>query len=49
MRVDVVSVTVRDVADAHRYEVVVDDQVAGFEDYPLRSGGINLVHTEVDE
>jgi predicted GNAT family acetyltransferase len=42
------STVVRDVADAHRYEIIVDGQVAGFEDYTLRHGGINLVHTEVD-
>ncbi len=42
------SVTVRDNVDQTRYEVFVDDQLAGFEDYKLSPGRINFLHTEID-
>jgi hypothetical protein len=32
----------------HRYEAVVDDEVAGFTEYVERSGRYWFVHTEVD-
>jgi predicted GNAT family acetyltransferase len=41
--------TVRDNADEHRYEVVVDDKVAGFADYRLADDRIIFTHTEVDD
>ncbi|MET0144680.1 MAG: GNAT family N-acetyltransferase [Ilumatobacteraceae bacterium] len=40
--------TVRDNPDAHRYEVVVDDQVAGFAIYQRRGATTFFVHTEID-
>ncbi|WP_432477847.1 GNAT family N-acetyltransferase [Nocardioides sp. GXQ0305] len=43
------SVTIRDNVDQHRYEALVDDQVAGFSDYRLREGRITFTHTEVDD
>jgi uncharacterized protein len=39
--------TVRDNPDRRRYEVVVDDQVAGFSDYRRDDARITFVHTEV--
>lgn len=41
--------TVRDNPEDHRYEVVVDDQVAGFADYRLGEDRITFTHTEVDD
>ncbi len=41
------STTVRDNPDAGRYEILVDDELAGFTDYKLGTGRIALVHTEV--
>jgi len=41
--------TIRDNEDEHRYEAVVDGQVAGFADYRLREGRITFTHTEVDD
>ena len=41
--------TVRDAPDEHRYEVVVDDDVAGFSDYRLEEGRIAFLHTEVGD
>lgn len=41
--------TVRDQPDQQRYEIVVDDQVAGFSDYRLDDGRIAFDHTEVDD
>ncbi len=43
------SVTVRDNPDQHRYEILVDDQLAGFGDYKLSPGRIAFTHTEVDD
>jgi uncharacterized protein len=40
--------TVRDNAPAHRYEVAVDGEVAGFVQYRARPGLIALIHTEID-
>jgi uncharacterized protein len=42
-------VTVADNADEARYEIRVDGELAGFVTYRLRSGLIELVHTEIDE
>jgi predicted GNAT family acetyltransferase len=41
--------SVRDNTDDHRYEVVVDDRVAGFADYDLEGDRITFTHTEVAE
>ncbi len=43
------SVTVRHAPERHRYEVLVDDEVAGFAVYHRRGGRFILVHTEVDD
>jgi predicted GNAT family acetyltransferase len=43
------STTVRDNPDHSRYEVLVDDQVAGFSAYELTDGRITFTHTEVSE
>lgn len=40
---------VRDNPDASRYEILVDDEVAGFIDYHARKGLIALVHTEIGD
>ena len=42
------STTVRDETTHHRYEIVVDDQVAGYSHYQLENGRIAFQHTEVD-
>jgi len=39
---------VRDDPDQHRYEIVVDGEVAGFAVYHLRGGRAIFVHTEID-
>jgi len=33
---------------AHRFELLLGDEVAGFIDYRERGGRIDLIHTEVD-
>jgi predicted GNAT family acetyltransferase len=38
---------VRDNPDAHRFDLFVDGEVAGFAAYRLRPGHIVLTHTEV--
>lgn len=38
-----------DNADGRRYKIHVDGELAGFVTYRLRSGLIELVHTEIDE
>lgn len=38
---------VRDNPDQSRYEIYVDDQLAGFGDYKLSPGRIAFTHTEV--
>lgn len=43
------STTVRDNPTGHRYELVVDGQVAGFSDYQLDGQRISVLHTEVDD
>jgi predicted GNAT family acetyltransferase len=44
-----VDVDVKDNEHLHRYEAVVDGEVAGFIAYrPLRAGVRDFVHTEVD-
>ncbi|WP_068402364.1 GNAT family N-acetyltransferase [Kribbia dieselivorans] len=42
------SVTVRDNPDKSRFEVLLDDEVAGFIDYSIADGRITMIHTEVD-
>jgi predicted GNAT family acetyltransferase len=42
-------ITVVDNTDGERYEIRVDDELAGFVQYRLRPGSIELVHTEIDE
>ncbi|TCO55239.1 GNAT family N-acetyltransferase [Actinocrispum wychmicini] len=36
-------------ADANRYEVRVDDQVAGFTEYKVVGDQVVFVHTEIDD
>jgi len=43
------TVEVRDVPARHRFEVVVDGQVAGFARYRLEGGDVAFLHTEVDD
>lgn len=40
---------VRDNPEEHRYELVVDDQIAGFILYEQRDDHFWLVHTEIEE
>lgn len=40
---------VRNNADKSRFEIVVDDQIAGIVDYKLGTDVISLTHTEVDD
>jgi uncharacterized protein len=40
---------VTDNADEQRYEIHLDGELAGFAEYRLRPGLIELVHTEIDE
>jgi uncharacterized protein len=35
--------------DAHRYEISVDGEVAGFTEYGVRPDLLALVHTEIDD
>jgi predicted GNAT family acetyltransferase len=43
-------ITVRDNPDEERYEIRVDDEVAGFTTYKLvRGRRISLIHTEIDK
>ena len=42
-------ITVTDNPDEARYEIRSDGELAGFVTYRLRSGLIELVHTEIDE
>lgn len=39
----------RDNPDKSRFEIVVDDQVAGIVDYKLGTDVISLTHTEIDD
>ncbi|WP_256837717.1 GNAT family N-acetyltransferase [Ornithinimicrobium faecis] len=41
------SPTVRDNPEKNRYEIYVDDELAGFGDYKLSQGRIAFTHTEV--
>lgn len=41
--------TVRDNPESHRFEVHVDDRLAGFADYRLREDRITFTHTEIDD
>lgn len=43
------NITVSDAPDQERYEVRVDDQLAGFAAYRLDDGTIDFHHTEVDD
>lgn len=36
-------------ADKSRYEIVADDQLAGFAEYQLSDGMVAFTHTEVDK
>ena len=45
---DTTSPEVRDAPDAHRYEIAVDGEVAGFAEYHRRGGRAYFVHTEID-
>jgi predicted GNAT family acetyltransferase len=38
-----------DDADGNRYEIRLDDDLAGFLQYRLHPGLVELVHTEIDE
>lgn len=40
--------TVRDQPSAHRYELVLDDEVVGWADYRLDGTRITILHAEVD-
>lgn len=40
---------VRDNPQRHRYEITVDDQLAGFAEYESEDGKLAFVHTEIDE
>lgn len=42
-------ITAADNADRERYEIRVDEKLAGFLRYRLRPGLIELVHTEVND
>jgi uncharacterized protein len=42
-------ITIADDPDEARYEIRSDGELAGFVTYRLRSGLIELVHTEIDE
>jgi predicted GNAT family acetyltransferase len=43
-----VTTTVVDVPERHRFEVRVDDEVAGYAVYHRRGGRLLFVHTEID-
>jgi predicted GNAT family acetyltransferase len=45
---DTPSTEVRDVPDAHRYEIRLDGAPAGFALYQRRGGRTYFVHTEID-
>jgi uncharacterized protein len=40
--------TVVDNPDAHRFEILFDDDVAGFVTYKRTDGTLSLLHTEID-
>jgi len=42
-------IAVIDNTGAERYEIRLDDELAGFLQYRLRPGLVELVHTEIDE
>ena len=44
-----VTTTVRDNTSKNRFEIHVDDQLAGFTEYRLNPGHITFTHTEIDE
>ena len=46
---DTPSTEVRDVPDAHRYEILADGELAGFAVYQRRGGRAYFVHTEIDQ
>jgi predicted GNAT family acetyltransferase len=43
------SISIADVPEAKRYEIRLDDELAGFVRYRLRRDQISLDHTEIDE
>jgi predicted GNAT family acetyltransferase len=42
-------IAVADNPDENRYEVRVDDELAGFSQYRRRPAGLAFVHTEIDD
>lgn len=46
---DPVDVTIKDNPDEHRYEALVDGEVAGFAQYRLRGNVIDFNHTVVED
>jgi predicted GNAT family acetyltransferase len=42
-------VTVQDNPDRHRFELLLDGEVAGFADYRMRDGAVVVVHSEVGQ
>lgn len=46
---DSVDVTIKDNPDEHRYEAVIDGEVAGFAQYRLRGNVIDVHHTVVED
>jgi predicted GNAT family acetyltransferase len=42
------NVTVRDNTELSRYEILVDDDVAGFSRYTDQAGGRVFIHTKID-
>jgi predicted GNAT family acetyltransferase len=46
---DVADIDVRNAPEGHRYEAVVDGEVAGFAEYQLTDELIVFTHTEVDD
>jgi uncharacterized protein len=43
------STSVRDNAELHRFEISVDDELAGFAEYHDHSGRRTFTHTEIDD
>jgi predicted GNAT family acetyltransferase len=42
-------IAIADSPDGQRYEIKLDDELAGFTQYRLRPGLIAFIHTEVDD
>ncbi|MET0424886.1 MAG: GNAT family N-acetyltransferase [Actinoplanes sp.] len=41
-------IDVRDNADRHRFELLIDGELAGLADYRDRNGAVVVIHSEVD-